>query len=214
MARLTDSQRYDLLNQYENLASAQGLRHIAGVDEAGRGPLAGPVSAAAVILDPIRPIYGLNDSKKLSEAKREFLYKEIIEHALAYSVVLIDAQTIDQINILQATKQAMLKAISSLSIQPDYLLLDAVKLEQQPIPFQAIIKGDALSNSIAAASIIAKVTRDHLMQEYDLLYPEYGFAQHKGYGTALHYEALKLHGITPIHRLSFLKNLSTGHADR
>ncbi len=207
MVRLSDEQRLLLLNQYEEAAYSSGLLYVAGVDEAGRGPLAGPVSAAAVILDPEHPILGLNDSKKLSETKREMLYEQIIIHAHAYAVVLIDAPTIDRINILQATKQAMREAVSQLAIQPQLLLVDAVKLDRQPVPVQAIIKGDALSNSIAAASILAKVTRDRLMVQYDLEFPDYGFAQHKGYGTAVHYAAIAAQGITPIHRISFLKNI-------
>ncbi|MDD2456932.1 MAG: ribonuclease HII [Eubacteriales bacterium] len=206
--RMSEQERYVLLDQYEQQARATGYRVIAGVDEAGRGPLAGPVAAAAVILDPVRPILGLNDSKKLSEAKRERLFDQIQEQALAYAVILVDAGEIDRINILQATKQAMRQAIASLAIQPDLLLIDAVALDQVPGDVWPIVKGDAKSNSIAAASILAKVTRDRLMQAYDSQYPDYGFARHKGYGTALHYAAIHQHGLTPIHRTSFLTNLS------
>lgn len=211
--KISDQERYDLLNQYEIQARQAGYRAIAGVDEAGRGPLAGPVAAAAVILDPARPILGLNDSKKLSEAKREKLYDQIREQALAWSVVLVDAAEIDRINILQATKQAMRQAISGLSVQPDLHLIDAVALDQVLGTVWPIIKGDAKSNSIAAASILAKVTRDRLMHELDSRYPGYGFAQHKGYGTAQHYSAIRQLGLTPIHRLTFLKNLAE-HGNR
>jgi ribonuclease HII len=205
---MSEQERYVLLDQYEEQARARGYRAIAGVDEAGRGPLAGPVAAAAVILDPLRPILGLNDSKKLSASKREHLYDQIRDQALALAVVLVDAAEIDRINILQATKQAMRQAISGLAIQPDLLLIDAVALDQVPSEVWPIIKGDAKSNSIAAASILAKVTRDRLMQTFDSQYPDYGFARHKGYGTAQHYAAIRQFGLTPIHRLSFLKNLS------
>jgi len=189
--RISDQDRYALLNDYENQARQAGYQAIAGVDEAGRGPLAGPVAAAAVILDPGRPILGLNDSKKLSEMKREFLYDQIQEQALAWSVVLVDAAEIDRINILQATKQAMRQAIAGLSLKPDLLLIDAVELDQVHVDVWPIIKGDAKSNSIAAASILAKVTRDRLMHQLDTVYPGYGFARHKGYGTAQHYDAIR-----------------------
>jgi len=208
--RISDQDRYALLNDYENQARQAGYQAIAGVDEAGRGPLAGPVAAAAVILDPGRPILGLNDSKKLSEMKREFLYDQIQEQALAWSVVLVDAAEIDRINILQATKQAMRQAIAGLSLKPDLLLIDAVELDQVHVDVWPIIKGDAKSNSIAAASILAKVTRDRLMHQLDTVYPGYGFARHKGYGTAQHYDAIRQFGLTPIHRLTFLKNMA-GH---
>lgn len=210
--KMSTQERYVLLDQYEQQARSAGYRAIAGVDEAGRGPLAGPVAAAAVILDPVRPILGLNDSKKLSESRRELLYDQIQNQALAFAVVLVDAAEIDRINILQATRQAMRQAIASLAIQPDLLLIDAVDLDQVPGDVWPIIKGDAKSNSIAAASILAKVTRDRLMQAYDSQYPDYGFARHKGYGTAQHYAAIHQLGLTPIHRTSFLKNLSE-HAD-
>lgn len=208
MVKISEQDRYILLDHYEQKARTEGFRAIAGVDEAGRGPLAGPVAAAAVILDPARPILGLNDSKKLSEAKREALYDQIVDRALAWSVILVDAQEIDRINILQATRKAMREAVTSLAIEPDLLLVDAVALDQVPGTVWPIVKGDAQSNSIAAASILAKVTRDRLMQELDHMYPDYGLAQHKGYGTALHYAALRQLGLTPIHRRSFLRNLS------
>ncbi len=206
--KISDQERYALLNDYENQARQAGYQAIAGVDEAGRGPLAGPVAAAAVILDPDRPILGLNDSKKLSEMKRESFYNQIQAQALAWSVVLVDAAEIDRINILQATKQAMRQAIAGLSLTPDLLLIDAVELDQVRGDVWPIIKGDAKSNSIAAASILAKVTRDRLMHQLDTVYPGYGFARHKGYGTAQHYAAIRQFGLTPIHRLTFLKSLA------
>ena len=199
--------KYAELSVYENEYADKGFKAIAGIDEAGRGPLAGPVVAACCILDPDKPVLGLDDSKKLSEKKREELFPVIKENALAYAVVAIDAGTIDDINILEATKKAMRQCVVDISekITPDLLLIDAVKLEgvsQEVVP---IIKGDAKSNSIAAASILAKVTRDHMMIEYDKKYPGYGFAKHKGYGTKDHYAAIREQGITPIHRRSFLK---------
>ena len=191
--------------QFEKEGYSDGARFIAGIDEAGRGPLAGPVVAAACILDPDRPILGLDDSKKLSEKKREALFEEIKERALAYCVIAKGPELIDEINILEATKQAMRDCVSGLSVKPDLLLIDAVKLEGTGVPVNAIIKGDAKSNSIAAASILAKVSRDHMMIDYDREYPGYGFAKHKGYGTKDHYAAIREYGMTPIHRRSFLK---------
>lgn len=188
---------------YEHEAWARGHEIVAGVDEAGRGPLAGPVSVAAVILPHDLCLPKLNDSKKLSAKVREELFDEIQEKAIAVGTALIDAQTIDRVNIYQATINGMYEAIFSLQPEPQEALIDAVPLENLPMASQSIIKGDAKSASIAAASIIAKVTRDRLMDEYDKIYPEYGFAQHKGYGTAQHIEALKKYGPCPIHRRSF-----------
>lgn len=182
----------------------QMCTYICGIDEAGRGPLAGPVAAGAVILPRECEILYLNDSKKLSEKRREELFLEIKEKAISYAVGLSDAQRIDEINILQATYEAMRKAISQLSVVPDVLLNDAVIIPGISIPQVKIIKGDAKSVSIAAASILAKVTRDHIMMDYDAQYPEYGFAKHKGYGTEAHIEALKKHGPCPIHRKTFI----------
>lgn len=178
---------------------------ICGVDEAGRGPLAGNVVAAAVILDPSRPILGLNDSKKLSEKKRDALYQEIIEKALAYSIAEASVAEIDSLNILQASLLAMRRAIQQLQPQAGKALIDGNKIPQQLIiPAEAIIGGDGLIAEISAASILAKVTRDQQLYELDLLYPEYGFAKHKGYGTKLHLEALAKYGSIPgIHRTSF-----------
>ena len=180
---------------------------ICGVDEAGRGPFAGPVVAGAVILsldDPEREILYLNDSKKLSEKKREALYDEIMEKAVSVGVGIVERDVIDEINILQATFLAMQKAIAALDPQPDYILADAVTIPKIAIPQEGIVKGDAKSVSIAAGSIIAKVTRDRIMYEYDKLYPEYGFASHKGYGTKAHIEAIKEYGMLDIHRRSFI----------
>ena len=188
---------------YEHEAWARGYEIVAGVDEAGRGPLAGPVSVAAVILPHDLCLPKLNDSKKLSAKVREELFDEIQEKAIAVGTALIDAQTIDRVNIYQATINGMYEAIFSLQPEPQEVLIDAVPLENLPMASQSIIKGDAKSASIAAASIIAKVTRDRLMDEYDKIYPEYGFAQHKGYGTAQHIEALKKYGPCLIHRRSF-----------
>jgi len=184
----------------------EGFSLIAGVDEAGRGPLAGPVSAAAVIMPLDDVIDGINDSKKLSEKKREQLFEQITKKAIAYCVVLVDEKTIDEINILQATKLAMSKAVAGLSVRPDLVLVDAVTGLDTDVRQDAIIKGDAKSYNIAAASILAKVTRDRLMLELDKEYPVYGFAKHKGYGTKAHIEAIVAHGPAPIHRRSFIKN--------
>ena len=179
---------------------------ICGIDEVGRGPLAGPVVASAVILPKDCDILYINDSKKLSEKKREMLYDEIMEKAVAVGIGIVGPERIDEINILQATYEAMREAISKLDVKPDLLLNDAVKIPGVDIPQVSIIKGDAKSASIGAASIIAKVTRDRMMVEYDSIFPEYGFAANKGYGTAIHIEALKELGPTPIHRRSFISN--------
>lgn len=183
------------------------LNYICGIDEAGRGPLAGPVSCAAVIMPKGQYIEGVDDSKKLSEQKREELYEIIIKNAVAYNVVMIDHKVIDEINILQATKRGMEQAAKGLKIIPDIILVDAVKGLNFPCPYEAIIKGDELSYNIAAASILAKVTRDRYMREMDKVYPQYGFKNSKGYGTKSHLEALKKWGPCPIHRQSFLTHL-------
>ncbi len=180
--------------------------YICGIDEVGRGPLAGPVVAGAVILDRNRDIYYLNDSKKLSEAKREELAAIIKEHAIEYQLGVVSPAVIDDINILQATYKAMQTAVHAFRHTPDVLLNDAVIIPELPMQQVKIIKGDAKSISIAAASIIAKVERDHMMMEYDKLYPEYGFAKNKGYGSAEHIAALKKYGPCPIHRTTFIKN--------
>ena len=193
--------------EYENKLSGQGKKLIAGIDEAGRGPLAGPVCVAMVImpLDEESIIEGVNDSKKLSEKKREKLFDEIVSKAIAYHIEFVDERTIDDINILNATKLGMKRCIESLSVKPDIVLIDAVKIESE-IETESIIKGDALSYSIACASILAKVSRDRLMMELDSLYPEYGFAKHKGYGTKLHIDNLKRYGKCSCHRESFIGN--------
>ena len=181
-------------------------QHICGVDEVGRGPLAGPVVAAAVILPKECDILYINDSKKLSEKKREMLYDEIMEKAEAVGIGIVGPERIDEINILQATYEAMRIAVSKLPLQPDLMLNDAVTIPGLTMKQVSIIKGDAKSASIGAASIIAKVTRDRMMVEYDSIFPEYGFASNKGYGTAAHIAALKELGPTPIHRRSFIGN--------
>ncbi|MBR4745347.1 MAG: ribonuclease HII [Clostridia bacterium] len=180
-----------------------GYKLIAGIDEAGRGPLAGPVAVAIAVMPMDDIIEGVNDSKKLSAKKRDELYEQIVAKAIDYSVQLVDEKTIDKINILQATKLGMQNCIKSLQITPDLILIDAVKLDTK-IKSISIIHGDALSYNIACASILAKVTRDRLMDEYDLKYPEYGFKKHKGYGTKAHIEALKKYGKCPIHRDTFI----------
>jgi ribonuclease HII len=189
-------------SRYERAARKLGWTRIAGLDEAGRGALFGPVVAGAVILNPKRRIVGLDDSKKLTPDRRDELAPRIKEYAMAWAVAEIDAQRIDAWNIYQASLQAMIAALQQLAIQPDYLLLDAVQLNVM-IEQKSIIKGDAKSVSIAAASILAKTHRDMRMAEWDAVYPQYGLAQHKGYATAEHLEALRLHGATPLHRHSF-----------
>ena len=194
---------YELFAYEREYAAYQA---ICGIDEVGRGPLAGPVVASAVILPKDCDILYINDSKKLSEKKREMLYDEIMEKAVAVGIGIVGPERIDEINILQATYEAMREAISKLSVQPDLLLNDAVKIPGVTLPQVSIIKGDAKSASIGAASIIAKVTRDRMMVECDSIFPEYGFAANKGYGTAIHIAALKELGPTPIHRRSFISN--------
>ncbi len=193
-----------MLLQYERQLEQDGCKLIAGIDEAGRGPLAGPVVVASVIMPLDDIVDGINDSKKLSAKKRELLYDKIMEKAVDLHVAIVPAATIDRINILNATKQGMLECIDGLK-KADCVLIDAVKL-QTTARTLSIIHGDALSYSIAAASIIAKVTRDRLMLEYDKQYPQYNFAKHKGYGTAEHIKLLKEYGPCPLHRRSFIKN--------
>jgi len=191
---------------YEKEAYRRGFKIIAGIDEAGRGPLAGPVVAAAVILPQDAFIEGLNDSKKLSENQREKLFDVINDKALGVGVGIVDEKIIDEINILNATKEAMKMAVSNLKLAPDILFIDSLRLDDINIVQNPIVKGDAKSVSIAAASIIAKVTRDRILKEMDKKYPMYGFSKHKGYGTGEHIEAIKKYGICPIHRVSFTKN--------
>ena len=190
---------------YEHEAAREGFACICGVDEAGRGPLAGPVCAAAVILPPDIQIEGLNDSKKLTDKKRRALYDVITEQAVSYGIAFADEQEIDEINILQATFLAMRRAFEKLTVAPDIALIDGNRAPGLSCRERTVVHGDALSASIAAASILAKVTRDRLMEEYDAQYPQYGFAVHKGYGTQRHYAALREFGACPIHRQSFLR---------
>lgn len=192
----------------EKEVSAKGYKFICGVDEAGRGPLAGPVCAAAIILPENADILGLNDSKKLSEKKREALFPIVCEKAVAYSIAYATVEEIEEYNILNATFLAMNRAIEGLGIKADYALIDGNRVPKGcPVPVTTVVKGDSLSMSIAAASILAKVSRDRLMLELDKEYPEYNFSKHKGYGTAEHMELIRKYGISPCHRPSFLKKL-------
>ncbi len=196
---------------YENIAKSKGYKFVCGVDEAGRGPLAGPVCAAAVILPENCEIEGLNDSKKLTEKKREQLYDVILEKALAYCVAFGSVEEIEEHNILNATYIAMNRAIDGLSLKADFALIDGNRVPKAiSVDCETVVKGDSKSCSIAAASILAKVTRDRLLLEYAAKYPEYGFEKHKGYGTAAHYDAISKHGVLPIHRISFLKSFFEG----
>lgn len=195
-------ERFQKMTIYEQLARKEGYTNIAGIDEAGRGPLAGPVVSAAVILRENSYIEGLNDSKKVNGKKRIEIYKQIREEALSVSVGVVSAEEIDRLNIYESARKSMLSAVQGLSIQPDYLLVDAMVLHT-PFPEKSIVKGDANSVSIAAASIIAKVTRDRMMEEYDLEFPGYGFSEHMGYGTKNHLTALQKLGACPIHRKTF-----------
>lgn len=193
--------------KYENELREQGYKYVCGVDEAGRGPLAGPVCAAAVILPPDTIIEGVNDSKKLSEKKREELFDIVIDTALAYCIAFGSVEEIEEHNILATTMMTMKRAVEGLSVKADYAIVDGNKLPPLDIDSKYIIKGDANSMSIAAASILAKVSRDRLMLAYAKEYPQYCFEKHKGYGTKLHNEMILLHGPSPIHRMSFLKKL-------
>lgn len=197
--------RLDNMLKIEHELNKNGYEFVCGVDEAGRGPLCGPVVAAAVILPKDAHIEGVNDSKKLTEKRREKLYDDIMQNAVSVGVGVSDVDIIEEVNILNATKKAMLQAISNLKVNPEYVLVDGNQKIDTDIPLETVVKGDSKSESIAAASIIAKVTRDRLLIEYDKKYPEYGFAKHKGYGTKAHIEAIKKYGLTPIHRPSFCK---------
>lgn len=197
----------ELKKDEEKLYEIEKIRYIAGIDEAGRGPLAGPVVVGIVILPKDSMIEGVNDSKKVSEKKREKVYEDIIAEAIDWSVGIVDQNEIDEINILNATKKALTMAIENLKVKPDLILVDALeKIDTKGIPYKSIIKGDAKEYSIAAASIIAKVTRDRIMKQWDEIYPQYGFAGHKGYGTAKHIQAIKEYGPCILHRKSFIKN--------
>lgn len=199
--------RLTSLKEIEKKLHQDGFENICGIDEAGRGPLAGPVVVAGVIMPRDSMIEGVNDSKKVSEKKRELLYDEIIEEAISYSVSIIGQDVIDEINILNATKQGVTSVVKGLDVRPDLIIIDALQhIDTDGIKYESIIKGDAKCYSIAAASIIAKVTRDRIMREWDNVYPQYGFVQHKGYGTAKHIAAIKEYGLCPIHRRSFTKN--------
>ena len=201
-------ERLTKLKELEKDLYNKGFQKICGIDEAGRGPLAGPVVVAGVIMPPDSMIEGVNDSKKVSEKKREKLYDLILEEALAYSVAIIGQDVIDEINILNATKQGVTNVVEELEIKPDLILVDALThINTKGISYDSIIKGDAKCYNIAAASIIAKVTRDRIMRQWDEIYPQYGFISHKGYGTAKHIAAIKEHGLCPIHRKSFTKGI-------
>jgi len=204
-------ERINTLKEYETKLHSEGIKYIAGIDEAGRGPLAGPVVVGIVIMKPDSFIEGINDSKKISEKKREKLYEQITNEAIAWGVGIVDQREIDEINILNATKKALNMAITGLETKPERILVDALeKIDTCGIPYTSVIKGDAKIYSIAAASIIAKVTRDRIMQEYDEVYPEYGFAGHKGYGTSKHIQAIKEYGPCPLHRKSFITKINGG----
>ena len=203
-----DEERLNRLKQYEEKLHKEGTMLICGIDEAGRGPLAGPVSVGAVIMKPESNLEWVNDSKKVTERRREILYDKIIEDSLAWSVQLISQQEIDEINILEATKKGLHLAIEDIIKQlgkkPELIIVDALReIDTFDIPYQSIIKGDATCYSIACASILAKVTRDRVMKEWDEIYPQYGFAKNKGYGTASHMEAIRKYGVCPLHRKSF-----------
>ena len=196
------------LKRQEDELRNRGFNMICGIDEAGRGPLAGPVVVAGVIMPQDSMIEGVYDSKKVSERKREVLYDLIIKEAISYSVQIIGQDVIDDINILNATKQGVTKIAEELEVRPDLIIVDALEhINTKRIPYESIIKGDAKCYSISCASILAKVTRDRIMREWDLVYPQYGFAQHKGYGTKKHMEAIREYGLCPIHRISFTKNI-------
>lgn len=193
---------------YERRAAGRGFGAVCGIDEAGRGPLAGPVCAAAVILPVGCEIDGLDDSKKLTEKKRERLFDVVREKSRAYGIGWASEAEIDEYNILQATFLAMRRAVEALPVPADWAMVDGNRMPPLPVPGETVVKGDGLSASIAAASVLAKVSRDRLLRELDREYPQYGFARHKGYGTKAHYEAVKQYGVLPVHRKSFLKNLS------
>ena len=201
--------RLTKLKQIENdiYSTNKEIQYICGIDEAGRGPLAGPAVVASVIMPKESMIEGVNDSKKVSEKKREELYDKIIEEAITYGVGIIDEKVIDEINILESTKKGLTTSLQELKVKPNLILVDALnRIDTLGIPYQSIIKGDALCYSISCASIIAKVTRDRIMRQWDEIYPMYGFEKHKGYGTSAHIQAIKEHGICQIHRRSFTKN--------
>ena len=192
----------------EHIHNEEKYKYVCGIDEAGRGPLAGPVVVASVIMPQESTIEGVNDSKKVSEKKREILFDKIKEEAISYGIGIVWQDEIDEINILEATKKALTESLKELKVKPDVILVDALtKINTLGIEYRSLIKGDAKVYSIAAASILAKVTRDRIMREMDEIYPQYGFAKHKGYGTAYHMQAIREYGLCPIHRRSFTKNI-------
>ena len=200
-------ERLNTLKIIEEDLHKKGFEQICGIDEAGRGPLAGPVVVAGVIMPKNSFIEGVNDSKKVSEKKRELLYDKILDEAISYSVAIIGQDVIDEINILNATKKGVTSVVEGLDVKPNLIVIDALEhIDTKGIPYESIIKGDAKCYSIAAASIVAKVTRDRIMRQWDEIYPQYGFAKHKGYGTADHISAIKEYGLCPIHRRTFTKN--------
>lgn len=200
-------ERLTKLKEIEKDLYKKGFQNICGIDEAGRGPLAGPVVVAGVIMPKDSMIEGVNDSKKVSEKKREKLYDLIIDEAISYSVAIIGQDIIDDINILNATKAGVTQVVEGLDVRPDLIVIDALThIDTKGVPYDSIIKGDAKCYNIAAASILAKVTRDRIMRQWAEVYPQYNFAQHKGYGTAMHIAAIKEYGLCPIHRRSFTKN--------
>ena len=197
-------ERLTNLKEHENELHQKGFKNICGIDEAGRGPLAGPGVIAAGIMPEDSMIEGVNDSKKVSEKKRELIYDQILEEAISYGVAIVGQDEIDDINILNATKKGLTMSLKELTVKPDLILVDALeRIDTLGIPYESIIKGDAKSYSIAAASIVAKVTRDRIMREWAQIYPQYGFDIHKGYGTAKHIAAIRENGLCPIHRKSF-----------
>lgn len=200
---MDDRERVSLMWDIERAKNAEGYRTVAGVDEAGRGPLAGPVCVAAVILPENLYLEKINDSKKLSDKVKDRLYDEIKEKALAYSIVLVSNEEIDKLNILNATFKGMCRAVNSLDVKPDYVLVDGNQIKGMDVPHECVVKGDAKSISIAAASVLAKVTRDRYMTELDKKYPQYNFKKHKGYPTKEHYEAISKYGPSEVHRKSF-----------
>lgn len=202
-------ERLTKIKEVEKDLYNKGFKNICGIDEAGRGPLAGPVVVAGVIMPKDSMIEWVNDSKKVTERRREILYEKIKEEAISYSIAVIDHNIIDDINILNATKQGVTEVVDGLAVKPDLIIVDALThINTRGIPYESIIKGDAKCYNIAAASILAKVTRDRIMRQWDEIYPQYGFAAHKGYGTARHIAAIKEYGLCPIHRITFTKHFT------
>lgn len=206
-----EEQRLIKIKELEKDLYSKGFKKICGIDEAGRGPLAGPVVVAGVIMPEDSMIEGINDSKKVTEKRREKLYDIIKEEAISYSIAVIDHNVIDEINILNATKQGVTDVVYGLDVKPDLIIVDALThINTRGIPYEPIVKGDAKCYNIAAASILAKVTRDRIMRQWDEIYPQYGFSSHKGYGTAKHISAIKEYGLCPIHRRTFTKHFTNG----